>query len=113
MEKRPAFYQGQRWRKLRQLALNDAPLCRRCAENGHVEVAKVVHHITPIRWEDVPDRDWRQPEIWNWLDDHMPWAIELRNLETLCRQCHEVQHGRAGRRGRAADRDRIRALGRR
>ena len=59
------------WRRLRELKLSASPLCERCKAKGLVVPANVVHH----RDHDQHNNAWR-------------------NLESLCRVCHEAEHGR-------------------
>ena len=59
------------WRKIRDLKLSVHPLCERCERHGRDVIATVVHHI---------DRD-----------EH---NNGFENLESLCRDCHEIEHRR-------------------
>jgi 5-methylcytosine-specific restriction endonuclease McrA len=59
------------WTKFRDMYIRQHPVCVRCGS-----VAKVVHHIIPIGSEGGDKWD-------------------ERNLEALCRACHERHHGRA------------------
>lgn len=63
------------WRRVRKQALREHPLCQRCEEAGRVTAASIVHHIIAI--EDAPRL-----------------RLDLANLMTLCRECHEEIHGR-------------------
>jgi 5-methylcytosine-specific restriction enzyme A len=63
-----------KWRKVRAKYLSRHPLCQRCEEQGRVVLADVVHHIKP-------------------LDEGGPRLDQL-NLMSLCRDCHEIIHGR-------------------
>ena len=58
------------WRKVRALKLRMNPLCERCGM-----VAQVVHHIKEVD---------ARPDL----------RLDLGNLESLCRRCHEIEHGR-------------------
>ena len=60
----------RRWAAVRAIKLRTGPLCERCGK-----VATVVHHVVPV--EDRPDL-----------------RLDLANLESLCRSCHEIEHGR-------------------
>lgn len=66
-------YDG-RWAKLRLRYLNRHPLCERCMSQGSTTLAGVVHHKVPI--SDGGAR------------------LDARNLMAVCRECHEIIHGR-------------------
>lgn len=68
-----AFYRSKAWTTTRAAVLREEPLCRRCASQGRVTAAVIVHHLTPLRegWELRLDRS---------------------NLEPLCRTCHGQVH---------------------
>ena len=61
------------WRKVRELALRDEPLCRMCLEHGKTRPADTVHHI-----------------------DENPKNNKRINLMPLCKSCHNKVHGRRG-----------------
>lgn len=63
------------WRKVRAEVLREHPLCADCLARGIVRAATVVHHIRAIS---------ECPEL----------RLESRNLLALCRDCHELRHGR-------------------
>jgi len=78
-------YDTRRWRRLREAALDrDDGLCRRCRAAGLTAPASVVHHVRPVG------------------EGGEPW--DLGNLESLCRACHESEHGRAPSAAAEADR---------
>ena len=62
------------WRKVRYWKLINDPLCERCYPK--VIVAEVVHH-----------------------KDHDQYNNLEENLESLCRDCHEKEHGRKADKG--------------
>jgi len=64
-----------RWQRLRKLYLKHNPLCERCKRMGSVTSADTVHHKKQIK---------EYPEL----------RLEWDNLESLCRDCHEVVEGR-------------------
>ena len=67
------WYTLERWRRLRRHQLNKQPVCERCLERGLVRVATVADHI----------------------EDHRNWNEFLTGkLRSLCRECHEIRHGR-------------------
>lgn len=73
-EKNEAIYNSRRWRALRQLHLQEQPLCVVCRVENQVEPATVVDHIRPI------NRGGR------------PWDRE--NLQSLCNRHHNQKSGR-------------------
>ena len=58
------------WDKIRRQVLVHEPMCRRCAAAGRAEIADLVHHR---------DRD--------------PRNNNRDNLEPLCSECHDQEHG--------------------
>jgi hypothetical protein len=71
---RGGAYNNRRWRRLRRRQLACEPLCQRCLAVSLVRPAEVVHHIEPH------DND--RMKFW------------YGKLESLCRSCHEKEHGR-------------------
>lgn len=69
---------GGEWRKIRTAKLKRNPLCEECEKHGRVTVAWTVHHI-----------------------DHDQHNNDDSNLMSMCRDCHEIHHGRkrGGHRG--------------
>jgi 5-methylcytosine-specific restriction protein A len=62
-------YNGSKWRKVRQLALErDDHLCQNCLDNGRVVEGNTVDHKVPVN------------------NGGAPYA--LANLQTLCERCH-------------------------
>ena len=64
------LYDNMRWRKVRQMVLNDEPLCRMCLSINRTSPATVADHIKPHK-NDINlfyDRD---------------------NLQSLCAPCHD------------------------
>ena len=70
------LYTSRQWRRIarqaRELQHNE---CQRCKERGFYKPCEVVHHKKYVRLF---------PEL----------AISLDNLECLCFDCHEEEHGR-------------------
>ena len=66
------FYQSSQWKKLRDIQLNDEPLCAICQSVG-----EVVDHI-----EEISDGG---------------CATCLDNLQTLCKICHNVKTAKVRR----------------
>lgn len=77
-----------RWLRLRRAKLSACPLCERCAEEGRVEPASEVHHVTPVE-DGLTARD-KEALMY---DPH--------NLRALCHACHVRTHTELGRCGRA------------
>ena len=74
--KEQGFYHTAVWRRLRVLALQrDRSLCQKCLKNKRIKRATEVHHVVPVE---------SSPEL----------ALELANLESLCRDCHEATKAR-------------------
>jgi 5-methylcytosine-specific restriction protein A len=61
----------RRWARVRALKLRRDPVCERCGK----KIANVVHHLVPIE-VDYTKR------------------LEYDNLQSLCRECHEIVHKR-------------------
>ena len=79
-EDKRRFYNSGAWARIRQQALDrDRHECIWCRDRGGVTTKEVmtleVDHIREI--EDYPDL-----------------ALDLDNLRTLCRRCHNKRHGR-------------------
>lgn len=79
-----AFYVSKEWKEKRKEIINrDHSECQCCKRNGKIKIVKFkakrkcerayVHHIKHLR--DCPEL-----------------ALEDSNLETLCFDCHELQH---------------------
>lgn len=79
------WYDHKRWRRMRAHQLSIAPLCVMCAVDGLVEPATVVDHV---------ERHFGDPEKF--------WKGEL---QSVCRQCHEVRKKFIESRGYAKDVD--------
>ncbi|NQJ68524.1 HNH endonuclease [Streptococcus suis] len=71
------FYKSWDWQKVRQQALKrDKYRCCWCYAAGKLTTARLeVDHIETV--ESRPDR-----------------ALDLSNLRTLCRDCHNMRHNR-------------------
>lgn len=73
-KKREAFYGTAAWRNVRKAALiRDHYWCCRCRKRP----ADTVHHL--IHVEDAPEK-----------------AMDLDNLQSICRQCHNQLHPEKG-----------------
>lgn len=60
---------NHRWHKIRNIKLNQDPLCERCIMIGHDIAAVLVHH-----------------------KDRNPMNNTMSNLEALCDACHDKEH---------------------
>ena len=75
------FYCMHPWRTLRAYVLKlDRYECQRCKENGRYKRAVVVHHVKHLK--DRPDLA---------LSVFDPETGD-RQLISLCKQCHELEH---------------------
>lgn len=73
-----AFYGGEAWAKMRAAYLAArGGLCERCLKGGEIEPAKIVHHKTYLRPENIDD-----PRV----------SLNWDNLEALCQDCHNREH---------------------
>lgn len=72
------FYGRTAWKNVRQQAMKrDAYLCVDCMKKGLYTPAEEVHHITPLTPQNIDD-----PSV----------SLNLDNLVSLCRDCHELRH---------------------
>ncbi|HEL0000868.1 HNH endonuclease [Streptococcus equi subsp. zooepidemicus] len=71
------FYHKTEWRKLRQEAIKrDNNECVWCRERGRLTTTNLeVDHIKEVQY---------YPEL----------ALDIDNLRTLCKECHNKRHGR-------------------
>ena len=70
---------SHRWVKLRAKKVSASPLCERCLEKGLTTPMDEVHHIVPI--ESAPD-----------FETMKLLAYDIKNLQSLCRECHKEAH---------------------
>ncbi len=72
------FYNSTSWKKVRELALQrDNYLCQKCLKEHRITVAEVVHHLHEITLENLDE-----------------YGLDLDNLISWCRDCHEIHHSR-------------------
>ena len=72
------FYGSSEWQALARLARAEQhDECQRCKARGYYVPCEVVHHKEPVK--DAPER-----------------ALDIDNLECLCRECHEEIHKAKG-----------------
>lgn len=68
------FYSSSEWSKLaaraREMQHNE---CQRCKAKGYYRACEIVHHKLYVKL---------RPDL----------ALDLDNLECLCRECHEEEH---------------------
>ena len=73
-------YKTAEWQRVRELVIQRANgLCEECLRQGRIEAGEEVDHIVPL-------------DETNWRD----WGVAYNpdNLQLLCRDCHNVKHGR-------------------
>lgn len=74
------LYDSTRWRKIRDIVLNEEPLCRLCLKSGKETAASVVDHIIPHK-------------------NDLSLFYSRDNLQGICASCHsgikrqEENHG--------------------
>lgn len=68
-EERKRFYCCKEWRTLREIKLNQNPLCERCEKKDKLIPAVDIHHKIDL------------------VDDGSK-CLDLDNLESLCKECH-------------------------
>lgn len=72
------FYGRIAWKNIRSQAMKrDAYLCVDCMKKGLYTPAEEVHHIIPLTPQNIDD-----PSV----------SLNLDNLVSLCRDCHEARH---------------------
>lgn len=75
-----SFYDTARWKRLRKAQLQEAPFCAYCLQLGVRTPATVCDHITPHRGD---------PALF----------FNDRNLQSLCKTCHDGAKQRLERSG--------------
>ena len=79
-KERQAVYNTRRWKDLRNLMIQEHPLCQDCLENGRLTPAGEVRHaISPFRRGLSPEEKERL-------------AFDPENLVCLCKECHIKRH---------------------
>lgn len=63
------FYASAEWKKLRQLKLQQSPMCEICYSQGKISKANIVDHVRPIK--EYPDG-----------------KLDISNLQSVCMSCH-------------------------
>ena len=71
------FYWGKKWQRERTIYKRDHPFCERCLAKGLYVPADLVHHKEYLNTEKSKDAR---------------IALNFDNLESLCFECHNVEH---------------------
>ena len=72
------FYKSSAWQKCRAMVWSrDHGLCVDCMKRGMVTPAEEVHHIIELTPENIDD-----PSV----------TLNMDNLVSLCRECHQARH---------------------
>ena len=76
------FYHSRQWRTVREFVWDRSHgLCERCASNGKMKPADVIHHVIPLTPENMGD-----PDI----------SLNPNRLMALCHDCHAEVHKQIG-----------------
>lgn len=67
------LYHTKKWQDLRKLKLSLNPLCEECEKYGRLTQGEIIHHIIPLKADESK-------------------ALDLDNLQTVCRKCHDKIH---------------------
>ena len=67
-----ALYNSSKWKATRDRFRSAFPLCQACERQGRVTAGNLVDHVVEYK----PGDDF----------------FDLKNLETLCTECHNVKH---------------------
>ena len=79
-----SLYKSRRWQETRRAYLSSVGgLCERCLAKGLYHPAVIVHHKVYLTAENI---------------NNAAVALDWRNLEALCRECHEKEHSGSTRR---------------
>jgi len=79
-KERAKFYSSVKWLKLRQLKLQNNPVCERCLDYERVSFATQVHHQTPFIQGKTDGEKWAL-------------FLDYDQLQSLCAKCHGELHG--------------------
>lgn len=74
---RNEIYNTRTWRNLRELKLQQSPLCERCLKRGIINNATQVHHVESFMVDS---------------GDKIELAFNINNLQSLCVKCHQLIH---------------------
>ena len=76
------FYHSKQWQNVRAFVWDRSHgLCERCARNGKMKPADVIHHTIPLTQENMGD-----PDI----------SLNPDRLMALCHDCHALVHKQIG-----------------
>lgn len=78
-EDREDIYQSARWKRLRQVKLEQNPVCECCLKRGRVADTEDIHHI--ISFVGVRNEE-----------ERYRLAYDIDNLLAVCKQCHAAIH---------------------
>lgn len=91
------FYKSKAWKTTRAAyAKSVRGLCERCMEAGVYRAGVIVHHRTPITPDNIGDTK---------------VALDWKNLQLLCRDCHAAVHDGRERRYKLDDMGRVIFIG--
>ena len=91
-----SFYKSKAWQRCRAAAwARDGGLCQDCLRQGRYTAAEEVHHIILLTPANITD-----PSI----------SLNLDNLVSICRECHQARHGARARRYKVDDFGRVEIL---
>lgn len=80
-KERQAVYNTPRWKQLRNLKIQESPLCEDCLKEGRVTPAEEVHHIKSFCVRGISE------------EEKYRRAYDYNNLVALCKDCHHKRHG--------------------
>ena len=87
------FYKTAAWVSVRNAYIQKAGgLCERCLEMGMIRPGEIVHHKIKLTEENIKD-----PAV----------ALNMDNLQLLCRDCHTEKHTERKRRYRIDELGRV------
>lgn len=72
------FYRSKEWRDCRAAYFASHSLCERCKEKGLIVPAEIIHHKIYLT-----EQTYKDPKI----------SLNFDNLEAVCRDCHNKEHG--------------------
>ena len=82
---RKKFYTSKAWRSLRRYKLAKEPFCEKCLKRLILTAATEVHHVEEV--QRVPEK-----------------ALDIDNLQSLCKSCHSEETAAEAKARRAAER---------
>lgn len=83
------FYSSKAWQRCRrEYTKSRGGLCERCLAKGLYTPGRQVHHKIRLTPDNI-----NRPEI----------TMNFANLELLCEQCHQEEHGSAPKRWELSD----------